>query len=153
MLYLLLQSNRRAFWTFQKNNKDGNSENVWAENLVAKVHCGTCSCNLTFSFGCRYSVVESPMNIMHTKFGKAGMWKRNAVFCLSNIIASQPLGCAFDSLFSWWLSLNCKTAIKWVWDSSCSCRGLVSWHRSQTQNTSPDRQSIRTSQTVKLLLY
>lgn len=75
--------------------------------------------------------------------------KKQHCFLLCKIIASQSLCRVFDSLFSWWLSLNCKTAIKWVWDSSCSCRGLVSWYRCQTQNTFPDRQSIRSSQTVK----
>lgn len=77
--------------------------------------------------------------------------KKRRCFMLCKIIASQSLCHASDSLFSWWLSLNCKTAIKWVWDSSCSCRGLVSRFRSQTQKTSSDRQSIINSQTVKLV--
>lgn len=74
--------------------------------------------------------------------------KKQHCFQLCKIIASQSLRRVFDSLFSWWLSLNCKTAIKWVWDSSCSCRGLVSWYHCQTQNTFSDRQSIRSSPTV-----
>lgn len=145
MLYLLLQCKalkKQYRWEFWKCE-----------------HCVTCSYNVTPPFSCRYSVVAAPTNIIHTKITKkyfffflnAGTWKSNTVFWFSKIIASQSLGCVCDSLFSWWLPLKCKTAIKWVWDSSCSCRGLVSWHHSQTQNTSTDRQPIRSSHTGKLL--
>lgn len=124
---------------------------------VLKIREQQSSCLVSHAVLLGHLFLLAPSHRRHI-FENAGTWKSNSLilfffFGFSKIIASRSLGCACDSLFSWRLPLKCKTAIKWVWDSSCWCRGLVSWRRSQTQNTSPDGQPIRSSQTVKLLYY
>lgn len=118
--------NKHAFWTLL-------------------IHKTSVCCGIThnLSLWLQLQLVTRPVNTIPKRCQSELFWKPlmrnwNSALCFNNIIASQSLGCACDTLFSWLLSLNCKTAIKWVWDSSCSCHGSVSRHHSQTQNTLPD---------------